>query len=243
MSFKNVKVIGVIVVILAVIYSMIRVSYSMYLFDNRINTLEQRMEININTQKELLNKLNNLNDNIDEIKRLQEERKRKEQARKETIDRLKECGFSKDDDLIGSNIDLSINDMNRLIDTWTEGIAYDSVLKGHGEAFIIASKETGLNPIYLLAHAIIESGSGTSYFARTRNNFFGINAVDTNPNLAYNMGDGVDAGIINGAKWIKSNFYNNGYCTLQEMHNGNYATSPAWASEIEQVGNQLIRIL
>jgi len=37
----------------------------------------------------------------------------------------------------------------------------------------------------VMAQGIYESGAGTSPYARERNNFFGINAVDSNPDLAY----------------------------------------------------------
>ena len=36
----------------------------------------------------------------------------------------------------------------------------------------------------VVAQGILESASGTSNFARTRNNFFGIGAFDSNPNNA-----------------------------------------------------------
>ena len=89
----------------------------------------------------------------------------------------------------------------------------------------------------------MESGCGTSYLARERNNFFGINAVDSNPNLAYDMGDEVDEGIISGACWIKDNFYDNGYTSLYAMSNGGYASNPKWASDIVSVYNDAIELL
>ena len=82
---------------------------------------------------------------------------------------------------------LNTEDMNRIIDSYTAHVK-NSNLRGHGGAFIQASRETGLNPIYILAHAIIESGNGTSYLARNRYNFFGIAAYDNNPGAAYAPG-------------------------------------------------------
>jgi len=52
-------------------------------------------------------------------------------------------------------------------------------------AIVAAEKKYGLNALFILAHADVESAHGTSYYARTRNNLFGFNAVDSNPNLAY----------------------------------------------------------
>ena len=145
-------------------------------------------------------------------------------------------------DLVTSTVALNTEDMNRIIDSYTAHVE-NSNLRGHGEAFIQASRETGLNPIYILAHAIIETGSGTSYLARDRYNFFGIAAYDSNPGAAYAMGDNVDEGIINGAKWIRRNFYDQGYTTLSAMKNGGYASSDKWASDIAQVANSCIQLL
>ena len=143
---------------------------------------------------------------------------------------------------LGTNLALTGDDMNRIIDEWTFHLD-DSVIRGHGDAYIEASKRTGLNPIYLLAHSIIESGSGTSYLARTRGNFFGINAMDSNPDLASHMGDTVDEGIISGAEWIKRNYYDNGYKTLRAMKDANYATSDRWIRDIVSVANTTVGYL
>lgn len=51
-------------------------------------------------------------------------------------------------------------------------------------ALVEAENKYGLNALFILAHADIESGHGNSYFARTRNNLFGFNAIDSDPNQA-----------------------------------------------------------
>lgn len=58
-------------------------------------------------------------------------------------------------------------------------------LAGTGQSFINGENAHGINALFALAHAIIESAWGDSYFAQQRNNLFGINAVDSNPALAY----------------------------------------------------------
>ena len=205
-------------------------------FDNRVTNLEQRIQKTHEAEVQLLKQLEELNKRTKEIKLAQEKHKM-------ALNKAKE-GLSIHSDLdAGQKIALNADDMNRIIDGWTSHLAEDSLLKGHGEAFIIASRETGLDPVYLLAHAIIESGSGTSYLARTKYNFFGINAVDNNPGLAYNMGNSVDQGIIAGACWIKDNFYDNGYTSLYAMSMGGYASNPRWASDIVSVYNNAIDYL
>ena len=59
------------------------------------------------------------------------------------------------------------------------------------------------------------------------------------------MGDSVDDGIINGAVWIKNNYYNQGYTTLNEMvYAGNYASAKGkWVNGITSIANSSIRML
>jgi hypothetical protein len=57
-------------------------------------------------------------------------------------------------------------------------------LKGIGQSVIDASRKYGINASYIVAHAILESGWGTSRISRIRNNLYGWNAFDSNPDLA-----------------------------------------------------------
>ena len=54
-------------------------------------------------------------------------------------------------------------------------------------AFAEGCKKYDINEIYLIAHALLESGNGTSNYASGRYgmyNFFGIGAYDSNPDYA-----------------------------------------------------------
>lgn len=64
------------------------------------------------------------------------------------------------------------------------GVNPSSTLYGEGQAFIDAQNEFGVNALMVYAMACLESGYGTSTYARERNNFFGWGAVDSNPNEA-----------------------------------------------------------
>lgn len=215
-------------------------------FDQRITDVEQQVEETKAMDREVLNNLKEIKSQTDEINRLTQERIKQEQEHEhkhtEAIETAKNTGLSVHSDLVTSTVALNTEDMNRIIDSYTAHVK-NSNLRGHGGAFIQASRETGLNPVYILAHAIVESGNGTSYLARNRYNFFGIAAYDNNPGAAYAMGNNVDEGIINGAKWIKRNFYDEGYTTLSAMKKGGYASSDKWASDIAQVANSCIRLL
>lgn len=52
------------------------------------------------------------------------------------------------------------------------------------QALVDAENAYDLNALFILAHADVESAHGTSNYAETRNNLFGFNAVDSNPDLA-----------------------------------------------------------
>ena len=58
-------------------------------------------------------------------------------------------------------------------------------LSGQGKAVAYACKKYNLNEIYLIAHAFLESGYGTSYSSGRAGvyNYFGIGAYDWNPNM------------------------------------------------------------
>ena len=151
-------------------------------------------------------------------------------------------GYGYDSDLSNNNPSalLTADDMNKIIDNYSSHVAGGTKFKGHGDIFIKASKESGLNPVYIFAHAAIESSFGNSAIANDRHNYFGINAIDSDPDKAHAMGESMEDGIINGAKWIKSTYYDKGYTTLNAMKRGGYATDPNWVAKISSVANSSI---
>lgn len=115
-----------------------------------------------------------------------------------------------------------------------QGVSVDKlnqILKGkgkltnQGKAFADACKKYNVNEIYLIAHVFLESGYGKSNFASGRYgiyNFFGINAHDSNPNLAItyaeNRGWTTPAkAIFGGAKFVRDNYFNRNKNTLYRM--------------------------
>lgn len=52
------------------------------------------------------------------------------------------------------------------------------------QAIVDAENKYGLNALFILAHADVESAHGNSYYAKTRNNLFGFNAIDSDPDQA-----------------------------------------------------------
>lgn len=147
-----------------------------------------------------------------------------------------------------TNSDVTKHDLgNRLdgltatqISNWIRAKAPNSPFNGQGQVFIEAQKQSGLDARYILAHAALESAWGTSRIARTYHNYFGINAYDSNPDNAKKSSNrSLQAGIINGAVWIKEHYYNRGQKTLYAMNhdkNGhNYASDKAWGDKIANI--------
>lgn len=52
------------------------------------------------------------------------------------------------------------------------------------QAVADSEAKTGINALFTLAHADVESAHGTSRYSRERNNLFGFNAIDSDPDQA-----------------------------------------------------------
>ncbi len=117
-----------------------------------------------------------------------------------------------------------------------------SVLQNSGKFFIEAEKAYGVNAQYLVAHAIIESAWGTSYFAMNRNNLFGYQAYTSNPNAAATFRS-VEYDINFQAWFVRNSYLNasglffNGP-NLDGM-NVDYATATYWSNSIARVMSQI----
>lgn len=126
------------------------------------------------------------------------------------------------------------------------------VLRGMGEAFVQAARDYNVSEVYLVAHACLESGNGTSQLARGVEvngsrvyNVFGIAAYDSSPlysgsQKAYKEGwTSVEAAIRGGAQWISQYYINSAdgrqntlYKMLWNPENPGvhqYATDIGWA--------------
>ncbi|TDL99021.1 hypothetical protein ERX27_00840 [Macrococcus brunensis] len=127
------------------------------------------------------------------------------------------------------------------------------ILEGRGQAFKTASERYGINEIYLISHAFLETGEGTSELAQGKKvkgadkkkkyyNMFGIGAFDKHAvkygaQYAANVGwDTPDKAIIGGAKFISTGYLSESQNTLYKMRwnpdapgQTQYATDIHWA--------------
>lgn len=111
----------------------------------------------------------------------------------------------------------------------------NSALKGMGQAFIDAQNDYGVNALIIYAIAINESGNGLSNIAITKNNIFGINAVDSNPNDAYSF-----ESVKQNIEYMMGAFLTPNYIDIQWTYYGTqigtkasgigtrYASDPFW---------------
>ncbi|MDQ0230595.1 SH3 domain-containing protein, partial [Metabacillus malikii] len=145
----------------------------------------------------------------------------------------------------------------------TRILAGKGILDGKANAFIQAGDKYKVNEIYLISHALLETGNGTSTLAkgvvvngRTVYNMYGIGAYDgsavsSGAQYAYNAGWFTpEEAIIGGAKFIAQGYINSGQDTLYKMRwnpksaveNGRashqYATDIGWAAkQVKQIYN------
>lgn len=207
----------------------------------QIDNIQSQIDENYTANKQVYDMLVNIKEQQKRI----EERLSVIQAHDESVLNIKQTGYTVDSDLSlnGDSQRLTSDDMNKIIDYWIYHMGVSSEFKNKGDAFINAAKKAGLNPIYILAHAACESAWGSSYIARTKGNYFGINAVDSDPGQSYHMGDSVEEGITEGARWIYINYYSNGYTSLNSMKSAGYATDPNWSYAIADIMNKSVQAL
>jgi hypothetical protein len=112
-----------------------------------------------------------------------------------------------------------------------------------GTAFMAAERRYGINARYLLAHAMLESGFGTSDIARFAHNLFGYNAFDRDPWRYATRFRTYQEGIDQVAHRIRDNYlvpggrFWGGAPTLRGMHY--YASDSNWGHKIAAIADGL----
>ena len=113
-----------------------------------------------------------------------------------------------------------------------------------GHAFLDAERRSGVNARYLLAHAMLESGFGTSDIARFKRNLFGYGAFDRGPYrhaVAYRS---YAAGVRAVAARLRADYLSpggrwwRGFTTIRAV-NRCYASDPRWAVKVTVLANAI----
>jgi peptidoglycan hydrolase CwlO-like protein len=135
-------------------------------------------------------------------------------------------------------VDTDLRIMPRVDPVALDAYFNGTALAGLGATFADSGRRYGVNPLYLVAHAIEESAFGASEMAQTKNNLFGIAAYDSNPGAAMSF-PSFAACIDYEARFVRRDYLDpNGAFyhgpTLRGM-NVNYATDRRWASNIAAI--------
>jgi len=133
--------------------------------------------------------------------------------------------------------------------TGGSGDPKESVLFKTAAYFIKAQEDSGVNALMEYAWALHESAYGTSTIAKTKNNIFGIGAVDSAPLTNANPFTSVEECISYHAKtWVSvgysdpitdSRYYGASLGNKVTGYNVKYATDPYWG---EGIAGQMYRI-
>jgi hypothetical protein len=113
-----------------------------------------------------------------------------------------------------------------------------------GAAFTQAERDTGINARYLVAHAMLESGWGTSSIAQAKHNLFGYGAYDRDPFRYATRFPTFAAGIAAVSKQIRAKYLSRdgrwwrGFPTLRGV-NRFYASDALWADKVAVIANTI----
>lgn len=110
---------------------------------------------------------------------------------------------------LNSNILFKSNLTATQLDEAVKLIRPDHLLTNMMQAAVDAEKKYGLSALFIVAHAITETGYGHSMFARTRNNLFGFNAIDSNPGQASSYPSQASS-VEYYAKFLNDNYLHDG---------------------------------
>lgn len=141
---------------------------------------------------------------------------------------------------LSQSANIDVNEVNQKV------LTNKGSLSGKAQAFVTAGRTHGVNEIYLIAHALLETGNGSSTLAsgvkynnKTVYNMYGIGARDACPiecgaKKAYELGWFTpEQAIIGGAAFIGDGYVNAGQNTLYKMR-----WNPAFAANYNYASHQ-----
>jgi len=150
----------------------------------------------------------------------------------------------------GKNLELTVDsDLRVASNVATEEIDImlsGTLLHGLGSAFVRVEQEYGVNALYMMGLACVESAWGQSEFAVKRNNLYGWNAVDSNPRKATSFNSKEECTLYVASK-LKANYlteggpYHEGFSARSiDVH---YCTDKQHADKIVNVVSNLVKKL
>ena len=120
----------------------------------------------------------------------------------------------------------------------------DSPFRYLGTDFIRAQETWGVNALYLMAHAALESAWGTSKIARDKNNIYGYKAYDSDPYGFAGTFRSIPECIIYVSAYIRSAYLSEDgryfYGPNLNGMNTKYASDPMWKVKIANIMEGLL---
>lgn len=124
-----------------------------------------------------------------------------------------------------------------------------SPLRNLGHVFIEAQELYGVNALYLFAKAIHESDFAMSKIAVEKNNLFGLNATDSDPEGNADTFESMEGCIMHAARFLSTTYFSFGTWRYNGVVLGNkskglnvrYASDPYWGQKIAGHMNRIDR--
>lgn len=161
-------------------------------------------------------------------------------------------------DPVAKYIFLKLNYINGIdVSDLNSALINGGVLTNKGQAFLDGGLKYNVNPIYLVSHAIHETGRGTSTLAKgilvtsvdgqpvmpkVVYNMYGVGAIDSDPDrkgseYAYKQGwFTVDDAIIGGAQFISKNYINNAVNKQDTLYKMKWDLDRIWHAYATDIG-------
>ena len=137
------------------------------------------------------------------------------------------------------NLTLDLNQKSNLTTHEIGEITKGTNLEGIESAVVEIEEKYNINALFTLALAAHESGYGSSYLARNRNNIFGICAYDSNVDAASGFASKSDC-VRYWGKLINESYFRKGRTTLESI-NSIYASDTTWASQVRDVMSSMMQ--
>jgi len=131
---------------------------------------------------------------------------------------------------------------------FTSGRQLGGALAGHEQAFAAAGAQYGVDPKFLEAIAIEETGNGTSNALRTYNNPAGLMDPSTPNDTGFQSFSSIDEGINAEASLLQRNYLSQGLTTIDQIGavyapagaaNDPNGTNGNWGSEVSSIYQEL----
>lgn len=113
----------------------------------------------------------------------------------------------------------------------------DTALEGHGleEEILAIEADYGINAYFTIAVMKLESGNGKSKIAKSKNNLFGLNAIDGD---RYNKAlkfDTKAASVRKFGQLISKSYIGKGYTTVEKIARKYCPANPKWPSLVTKI--------